>query len=169
MSDDETADRFRKVGDRDYEEVNSFLRSRTFLTAREWAVLRVSQDLRGDGMVPATRVGKELPNVVPFIDEEYSRQNVHNCRQQAYSKTQQAGITFAYAVMSDAFDDEETSDLLGEIVDGARYLLELEGGEMTFEEEQRAERQMKEVLREVRESAQAVVDESESGTDEDAT
>lgn len=153
--------RFKKLNGAEYDRVNDFIRNRTYLTAREWAVLRVSQDLRTGTGVPTKRVGKELPEIVPFIKEEFSRQNVHNTRQAAREKTIQAGSTFLYATMSGAFDTDEVDDIMYDATEIARYVLEAEGADISVEQEKQAEEGVRRLLQEIREASRALRNEDE--------
>lgn len=150
---DDVPERFPKLKGAEYERVNEFVREYSYFTAREWAVLRTAQELRTATGVPYKRIGEELPTVAPFVDEAFSRQNVANCRSRAYDKAQQAGVTFAYATMSDAFDEDEVDELMHGVVDGARLLLEAEGASLDVADEQEAEDRIKETLEEVRAAA----------------
>lgn len=143
-------ERFTKLDGAEYGRVNEFIRDRTYLTAREWAVLRVSQDLRTGTGVPTKRVGEELPDIVPFVEEQFSRQNVHNTRQSAREKTVMAGATFLYATMSGAFDSEELDDIMYDATEIAKFVLETEGAEVSVDDEIRAEEDVGDRLEEIR-------------------
>lgn len=149
-------DRFTKLEGAEYDRVNDFLRDRTYLTAREWAVLRVSDDLRSEFGVPTKEVGQRLPDIVPFITDEFSRQNVHNTRAAAKEKAIKAGATFLYATMAGGFDAEETDDIMYEATEVAKFLLETEGASVSVDDEIRAEEDVSDLLREIRRAASSV-------------
>jgi len=149
-------ERFTRLEGAEYDRVNDFIREHTYLTAREWAILRASQDLRTKTGVPSKRVGEELPSIAPFIDEELSRQNVHNARSRAYEKTVRAGATFIYATMTGAFDGDDVDDIMYDATEKAKLLLEAEGVDLSIDEELAAEQELGAVLQEIREASREV-------------
>ena len=64
--------KFRKVDGAAYRKVNAFLRKRTYITAREWALARLCTDFRTSGGAEMTFIGQHLPELVPFMKEPYS-------------------------------------------------------------------------------------------------
>ena len=143
-------ERFTKLEGAEYDRMNEFIREHMYLTAREWAVLRVSQDLYSEYGVPTKEVGQRLPEIVPFIEDEYSRQNVHNARQSAREKVIKAGATFLYATMTGAFDADENDDIMYEARERAELFLEAEGADLDFEDEKRVEDRLRDVMRDIR-------------------
>jgi len=66
--------KFKKVDGATYRKVNQFLRKRTYITAREWALARLCTDFRTSGGAEMTFIGKHLPELVPFMEEPYTPQ-----------------------------------------------------------------------------------------------
>ncbi len=57
--------KFKKVDGATYRKVNQFLRKRTYITAREWAIARLCTDFRTKGGAEMTFIGQHLPELVP--------------------------------------------------------------------------------------------------------
>lgn len=57
--------RFKKMDGAQYDRVNDFLRDRTYITAREWAIARLCSDFRTETGVEMTKIGENLPDLVP--------------------------------------------------------------------------------------------------------
>lgn len=142
-------ERFTKVDRAEYDRVNQFLRDRTYITAREWAIARLCTDFRTETGVEMTKIGDHLPELVPFMTEPYSPQAVNQARHAFEEKVRKAGATFLYGAMCDFFTAEELDDILYEATEVARFLLEVEGVELDLDEELAAEDQIATVMREV--------------------
>ena len=99
--------RFSKVDGATYERVNGFLRERTYVTAREWAMARLCADFRTETGVEMTKIGDNLPELVPFMTDTYSPQAVNQARTSFEQKVTKAGATFLYGAMCDFFTAEE--------------------------------------------------------------
>jgi hypothetical protein len=169
ISDDETPDsdadvpedvreyaRFSKIDGATYDRANEFLRDRTYITAREWAMARLCADFRTETGVEMTKIGENLPELVPFMTDTYSPQAVNQARASFDEKVRKAGATFLYGAMCDFYTAEELDDLMYEITEIAKFLLEVEGVELTVDEELEAEERISSVMREVRESSAAL-------------
>jgi len=143
-------DRFEKVDRATYERVNDFLRDRTYVTAREWAIARLCADFRTATGVEMTKIGENLPHLVPFMTDTYSPQAVNQARSAFEEKVHMSGATFLYGAMSGFFTADELDDLMYEVTEVAKFLLEVEGVELSVEEELEAEDRISEVMREVR-------------------
>ncbi|MFB6119298.1 DUF5806 family protein [Halosegnis sp.] len=143
--------RFSKIDGATYDRANEFLRERTYVTAREWAIARLCADFRTETGVEMTKIGENLPELVPFMTDTYSPQAVNQARAAFEEKVQKAGATFLYGAMCDFFTAEELDDLMYEVTEVAKFLLEVEGVELTVEEELAAEDRISETMREVRE------------------
>ena len=143
--------RFSKIDGATYDRANEFLRDRTYITAREWAIARLCADFRTETGVEMTKIGENLPELVPFMTDTYSPQAVNQARAAFEEKVQKAGATFLYGAMCDFFAAEELDDLMYEVTEVAKFLLEVEGVELTVEEELAAEDRISETMREVRE------------------
>ena len=145
--------RFSKIDGATYDRANEFLRDRTYITAREWAIARLCADFRTETGVEMTKIGENLPELVPFMTDTYSPQAVNQARASFEEKVQTAGATFLYGAMSEFFTAEELDDLMYEVTEVAKFLLEVEGVELTVAEELDAEDRISEVMREVRDSS----------------
>ncbi|WP_250137767.1 DUF5806 family protein [Halorientalis salina] len=149
-------DRFKKIEGGTYDRANEFLRDRTYITAREWAIARLCADFRTETGVEMTKIGENLPELVPFMTDTYSPQAVNQARASFEEKVRQAGATFLYGAMCDFFTAEELDDVMYEATEVAKFLLEVEGVELSVEEELDAEDRISEVMREVREHSAAL-------------
>lgn len=146
-------DRFSKVDRATYERVNEFLRNRTYITAREWAIARLCADFRTGTGVEMTKIGEHLPELVPFMTDTYSPQAVNQARSAFEKKVRMAGATFLYGAMSGFFTADELDDLMYEVTEVAKFLLEVEGVELSVDEELDTEERISAVMREVRHSS----------------
>jgi len=149
-------DRFKKIDGGTYDRANEFLRERTYVTAREWAIARLCADFRTETGVEMTKIGENLPELVPFMTDTYSPQAVNQARASFEEKVRKAGATFLYGAMCDFFTAEELDDVMYEATEVAKFLLEVEGVELSVEEELDTEDQISEVMRDVREHSAAL-------------
>lgn len=152
----QTYDRFTKIDGATYERVNEFLRDRTYITAREWAISRLCADFRTETGVEMTKIGEHLPELVPFMTDTYSPQAVNQARYAFEEKVRKSGATFLYGAMSDFFTAEELDDVMYECTEVAKFLLEVEGVELSVEDEMAAEDRISSVMREVREASESL-------------
>jgi len=152
-------ERFKKMDGAQYDRVNDFLRDRTYITAREWAIARLCVDFRTETGVEMTKIGENLPELVPFMTDTYSPQAVNQARSAFEDKVQKAGATFLYGAMSGFFTAEELDEMMYEVTEIAKFLLEVEGVDLSVAEELDAEDRISEVMREVRESSEDLRDE----------
>jgi len=146
-------DRFKKIEGGKYDRVNDFIRDRTYITAREWAIARLCADFRTETGVEMTKIGENLPRLVPFMQDTYTPQAVNQARAAFREKVRKAGATFLYGTMSDFYTAEELDDLMYEVTEVAKFLLEVEGVDLAVEDELEAEERISSVMREVRESS----------------
>jgi len=151
-----TYTRFSKIDGATYDRANEFLRDRTYITAREWAIARLCADFRTETGVEMTKIGENLPELVPFMTDTYSPQAVNQARASFDEKVRKAGATFLYGAMCDFYTAEELDELMYEITEVAKFLLEVEGVELTVDEELDTEERISSVMREVRESSAAL-------------
>ena len=147
-------ERFTKVDGATYRRVNEFLRDRTYITAREWAISRLCADFRTETGVEMTKIGEHLPELVPFMTDTYTPQAVNQARHAFGTKVRKSGSTFLYGAMSDFFTAEELDDVMYECSEVAKFLLEVEGVELSVDDELAAEDRISSVMREVREASQ---------------
>ncbi|OYR47979.1 DUF5806 family protein [Halorubrum sp. Ea8] len=161
-ADDETPDvppevrkyeRFKKMDGARYERVNDFLRDRTYVTAREWAIARLCADFRTETGVEMTKIGENLPELVPFMTDTYTPQAVNQARYSFEEKVTKAGATFLYGAMSGFFTAEDLDEMMYEVTEVAKFLLEVEGVDLAVADELEAEDKISEVMREVRASS----------------
>jgi hypothetical protein len=149
-------ERFTKIESGTYERANEFLRERTYITAREWAIARLCADFRTETGVEMTKIGENLPELVPFMTDTYTPQAVNQARASFEEKVRKAGATFLYGAMSDFFTAEELDDVMYESTEVAKFLLEVEGVDLAVEDEMEAEDRISTVMREVREHSAAL-------------
>ncbi|SEL22933.1 DUF5806 family protein [Haloferax larsenii] len=145
--------RFKKVDGAQYDRVNDFLRERTYVTAREWAIARLCADFRTETGVEMTKIGENLPELVPFMTDTYTPQAVNQARSAFRDKVRKSGATFLYGAMSGFFTAEELDEMMYEVTEIAKFLLEVEGVDLSVEEELEAEERISSVMREVREAS----------------
>jgi len=158
--------RFKKMDGAQYDRVNDFLRDRTYITAREWAIARLCSDFRTETGVEMTKIGENLPDLVPFMTDTYTPQAVNQARASFEEKVRMAGATFLYGAMCDFFTAEELDDVMYEATEVAKFLLEVEGVDLSVEDELEAEERISSVMREVREASAELRAEDVTGTDE---
>jgi len=149
-------EKFQKIDGSTYDRANEFLRERSYITAREWAIARLCADFRTETGVEMTKIGENLPHLVPFMTDTYSPQAVNQARASFEEKVRKAGATFLYGAMCDFFTAEELDDVMYEATEVAKFLLEVEGVDLTVEEELEAEDRISEVMRDVREQSVAL-------------
>jgi hypothetical protein len=157
--------RFKKVDGAQYDRVNDFLRERTYVTAREWAIARLCADFRTETGVEMTKIGENLPELVPFMTDTYSPQAVNQARSAFRDKVRKSGATFLYGAMSGFFTAEELDEMMYEVTEIAKFLLEVEGVDLSVEEELEAEERISSVMREVREASTELRSEELSNDD----
>jgi len=151
--------RFKKIDGATYDRANQFLRDRTYITAREWAIARLCSDFRTETGVEMTKIGENLPELVPFMEDTYTPQAVNQARSAFEDKIRMAGATFLYGAMCDFFTAEELDDVMYEATEVAKFLLEVEGVDLSVEEELEAEERISSVMREVRAASAELRDE----------
>jgi hypothetical protein len=149
--------KFKKVDGATYRKVNQFLRKRTYITAREWALARLCTDFRTSGGAEMTFIGKHLPDLVPFMEDTYSPQAVNQARNSFKKKVRKASATFFYGAMCGFFTTDELDDLLFEASEVARFLLEVEGTTLDIDDEIDIEDRITKVMRGVGEAAKTIL------------
>ena len=158
--------KFKKVDGATYQKVNAFLRKRTYVTAREWAIARLCADFKTTGGSEMTFIGEHLPELVPFMTDTYTPQAVNQARNAFKRKVKKAGATFFYGAMCGFFTAEELDDILFEASEVAKFLLEVEGTSLDIDEEISIEDRITSVMRNVAESAAKVLKAREAGGDQ---
>ena len=162
--------KFKKVDGATYRRVNQFLRKRTYITAREWALARLCTDFRTSGGAEMTFIGNHLPELVPFMEDTYTPQAVNQARNSFKKKVRKSSATFFYGAMCGFFTTDELDDLLFEASEVARFLLEVEGTTLDIDEEIDIEDRITQVMRSVGEAAKTILrtrgEETETGKSE---
>ncbi len=154
--------KFKKVDGAAYRKVNQFLRKRTYITAREWALARLCTDFRTSGGAEMTFIGQHLPELVPFMEDTYTPQAVNQARNAFKKKVRKSSATFFYGAMCGFFTTDELDDLLFEASEVARFLLEVEGTTLDIDEEIDIEDRITRVMRGVGEAAKTLLRNRES-------
>jgi len=149
--------KFKKVDGATYRKVNQFLRKRTYITAREWALARLCTDFRTSGGAEMTFIGQHLPELVPFMEDTYTPQAVNQARNAFKKKVRKSSATFFYGAMCGFFTTDELDDLLFEASEVARFLLEVEGTTLDIDEEIDIEDRITRVMRSVGEAAKTLL------------
>jgi hypothetical protein len=149
--------KFKKVDGATYRKVNQFLRKRTYITAREWALARLCTDFRTSGGAEMTFIGQHLPELVPFMEDTYTPQAVNQARNAFKKKVRKSSATFFYGAMCGFFTTDELDDLLFEASEVARFLLEVEGTTLDIDEEIDIEDRITRVMRSVGEAAKTIL------------
>ncbi|HVP96684.1 DUF5806 family protein [Methanoregula sp.] len=161
--------KFKKVDGATYRKVNQFLRKRTYITAREWALARLCTDFRTSGGAEMTFIGKHLTELVPFMEEPYSPQAVNQARHSFKKKVRKASATFFYGAMCGFFTTDELDDLLFEASEVSRFLLEVEGTTLDIDEEIDIEDRITRVMRSVGETAKTILTQRSENTSADTS
>src|SRR5512139_2503951 len=149
--------KFKKVDGATYRRVNQFLRKRTYITAREWAIARLCTDFRTRNGAEMTFIGQHLPELVPFMEETYTPQAVNQARNAFKKKVRKSSATFFYGALCGFFTTDELDDLLFEASEVARFLLEVEGTTLDIDEEINIEDRITTVMRGVGEAAKTLL------------
>jgi hypothetical protein len=149
--------KFKKVDGATYRKVNQFLRKRTYITAREWAIARLCSDFRTKSGAEMTFIGQHLPELVPFMRDVYTPQAVNQARNSFKKKVYKSGATFFYGAMCGFFTTDELDDLLFEASEVARFLLEVERTSLEIDEEIDIEDRITNVMRSVGEAAKVIL------------
>ncbi len=163
--------KFKKVDGATYRKVNVFLRKRTYITAREWAIARLCSDFKTPYGAEMTFIGEHLPELCPFMEEPYSPQAVNQARNSFKRKVRKSGATFFYGAMCGFFTLDELDDILFESSEVARFLLEIEGTSLEIDDEIDIEDKISEIMRKLGESTNVLLSSrrgaSESDDEED--
>ena len=122
--------RFQKFNKRTYEEVNDVLKSRTHLTAREWTIARLCSDFKdAEGHSQMTWIGEHLPELVPFMEQPYERQDVASAQAAFKRKVARSGTTLFYAYYSGLITMDEMLAIIQQIIKNIGELKKIEGSE----------------------------------------
>ncbi len=145
--------KFRKMDNKKHLEVTRFLKSTTHLTAREWVIAHLCADFKDtSNRSEMTWIGSNLKELVPFMEEEYTRQEVSNSRAAFKKKVQRSGTTFFYAYYAGLITQEEMIGMIHKMVQDMKKLIETEGGEIPPEHATEVQMLVADVLRRINES-----------------
>ncbi len=145
--------KFKKMDNKSYSDVTRFLKKTTHLTAREWVVARMCADFKNlSNHSEMTWIGENLPELVPFMDEAYSRQEVSNARSSFMKKVHRSGTTFFYAYYAGLITQEEMLFIIHQMVKDIKKLMDTEGSEVAEEHASEVQMLVAEVLRNINES-----------------
>ena len=109
-----------------------------------------------------TYIGKNLPELVPFMTESYSAQAVNQARTSFKKKVSKSGATFLYGAMCGFYTPEELDDLLFEASEIARFLLEIESTGLDIDTELEIEDRVTNIMRQVAEASSRLLKEREA-------
>ncbi|ATZ61323.2 MAG: DUF5806 family protein [Methanosarcinales archaeon Met12] len=124
--------KFKMLDKQQYAEVTRFLKERTHLTAREWAIARLCADFRTTtNRAEMTWIGENLPDLVPFMNESYSRQAVAAAHSTFKDKVLRSGTTFFYAYYSGLISMEDMVDMVHQIAENIEHLLQVGEGKIS--------------------------------------
>lgn len=145
--------KFKKMDNKSYSDVTRFLKQTTHLTAREWVTARLCADFKNlSNQSEMTWIGEKLPELVPFMDETYTRQEVSNARASFKKKVQRSGTTFFYAYYAGLITQEEMLNLIHKMVKDIKQLMDTEGSEIPEEHATEVQLLIADVLRRINES-----------------
>lgn len=145
--------KFKKMDNKSYSEVTRFLKKTTHLTAREWMIAHLCSDFKNiSNQSEMTWIGENLPELVPFMDEPYTRQEVSNAHSAFKKKVHRSGTTFFYAYYAGLISKTEMIKIIHNIVTDMGKLMEIEGGEVPEEHATEVQQLIAEVLRKINES-----------------
>ena len=145
--------KFKKVDGAAYRKVNLFLRKRTYITAREWAIARLCADFKTPYGAEMTFIGQHLPELCPFMEEPYSPQAVNQARSSFKRKVKKSAATFFYGAMCGFFTLDELDDILFEANEVAQFFLEIEGTTVEIDDEIEIEDKISEIMKKLGDSA----------------
>lgn len=145
--------KFKKMNNKSYSDVTRFLKETTHLTAREWVISRMCADFKNfSNQSEMTWIGENLPKLVPFMDEPYSRQEVSNARASFKKKVQRSGTTFFYAYYAGLVTQEEMLSMIHQMLTDIKKLMDTEGSEVPEDHATEVQLLVAKVLRNINES-----------------
>lgn len=149
-------EKFKKLDKKDHSEVTRILKRTTHLTAREWAIARLCADFKNSqGHSEMTWIGERLPELVPFFQESYTRQEVSNARSSFKKKLERSGTTLFYSYYSGIITKEEMIDIIHNITNNINILLDMEDEAVGSELDEGVQNLMVEVLRQINQALEA--------------
>ena len=160
--------KFKKVDGATYRKVNVFLRKRTYITAREWAISRLCADFKTPYGSEMTFIGEHLPELCPFMQEPYSPQAVNQARTSFKRKVRKSAATFLYGAMCGFFTPEELDDILFEANEVSKFFLEIEGTSLELDDEIEIEDKISEIMKKLGDSARIILKKRKDGEENTA-
>lgn len=144
-------EKYKKIDKDSYGSINDFLKERSLLTTREWMFSEIAIGFRreGDGAVPMTEVGQNLPEIFPFMDEEYSASEVSNAKNSFEKKVERAGVTFLYSIKKGSINDEKLEQILTNIATSIREIREVLDEEPSEEVLEELPSELKQIVEEI--------------------
>lgn len=143
-------EKFKKIQKKDHSEVTRLLKKTTHLTAREWVIARLCADFKNThGRSEMTWIGEHLPELVPFFNEPYSRQEVSNARATFKKKLQRSGTTLFYSYYSGLITKKEMLEIIHNITKNMNTLLDMEDKATTGDHSEGIQNIMVEILRQI--------------------
>jgi hypothetical protein len=120
-------EKFKKIDKKDYSEVTHLLKKTTHFTAREWVIARLCADFKNlQGRSEMTWIGENLPDLVTFFNEPYSRQEVSNARASFKRKLERSGTTLFYAYYNGLITKDEMLEIITSMTKNIINLLDIE-------------------------------------------
>lgn len=145
--------KFKKMDNKKYLEVTRFLKTTTHLTAREWVIAHLCAGFKDNSnRSEMTWIGANLKELVPFMDKDYTRQEVSNARSTFKKKVQRSGTTFFYAYYAGLISQEEMITMIHKIVKDLKKLIETEGEDVPTEHATEVQMLVADVLRKINEA-----------------
>jgi hypothetical protein len=143
-------EKFKKIQKKDHSEVTRLLKKTTHLTAREWVIARLCADFKNtQGRSEMTWIGEHLPELVPFFNEPYSRQEVSNARATFKKKLERSGTTLFYSYYSGLITKEEMLEIIHKITNNMNILLDMEDEAATEDHSEGVQKIMVDILRQI--------------------
>ncbi len=149
-------EKFKKMDKKDHSQVTRLLKQTTHLTAREWVIARLCADFKNaQGRSEMTWIGQNLPELVPFCNEPYSRQEVSNARASFKKKLERSGTTLFYSYYSGLITKNEMLDIIHTITTNIGVMLDMEDEHTGDKHSEDVQGMMVEVLRRINEELEA--------------
>lgn len=149
-------DRFKKMEKEGYKDVNQFLREKTYITAREWAIARLCSDFKTETGIEMKKIGENLPDLVPFMEDKYTPQAVNQARTSFIDKVKKSGATFFYGSMSGFFSSEQLNKTIQHSVETAKFLIEVEGDNIEEKQKNKTENKIGNAMKNVLEASEKI-------------
>jgi hypothetical protein len=143
-------EKFKKIDKKDHSEVTRLLKNTTHFTAREWVIARLCADFKNvHGRSEMTWIGQNLPELVPFFNEPYSRQEVSNARASFKRKLVRSGTTLFYSYYSGLISKDEMLEIITNMTKNIGILLDMEDTPPDCDHTEGVQNMMVDVLRRI--------------------